>query len=98
MAEVIALGCVWEALVWSVKPVARRPVALITHQRHHRPIAQAFGIADLLAVRSNAAPGYHHGRIAGTPSYRDGKVSGWEWLAGPGQWADFARIVLQRLG
>ena len=59
------------------------------------PIAQAFGIADLLAVRlARGAGGTITGCIAGTPSYREGKVTRVvEWLAAQGTtWADFERI------
>ena len=59
------------------------------------PIASAFGIADLLAVRlDRGAGGTITGRIAGTPSYREGKVTRvTEWLAGQGAvWSDFDRI------
>jgi HAD superfamily hydrolase (TIGR01490 family) len=59
------------------------------------PIAEAFGIADLIAVRlERGTGGTITGRIAGTPSYREGKVSRvTEWLAGQGaEWADFERI------
>jgi len=59
------------------------------------PIAQAFGIADLLAVRlERGAGGTITGRIDGTPSYREGKVTRVrEWLAGQGaDWSDFERI------
>ncbi|CAN5891839.1 HAD family hydrolase [soil metagenome] len=59
------------------------------------PIAQAFGIAELIAVRLERGPGGTiSGRIAGTPSYREGKVVRvQEWLAGRGlAWGDFERI------
>jgi HAD superfamily hydrolase (TIGR01490 family) len=59
------------------------------------PIARAFGIADLIAVRlERGAGGTITGRIDGTPSYRDGKVTRvTEWLAGQGcSWGDFERI------
>jgi HAD superfamily hydrolase (TIGR01490 family) len=59
------------------------------------PIAQAFGIADLIAVRlERGAGGTITGRIAGTPSYRQGKVARVEeWLADGGStWGDFERI------
>jgi HAD superfamily hydrolase (TIGR01490 family) len=59
------------------------------------PIAQAFGIADLIAVRLERGPGGTiTGRIAGTPSYREGKVARvQEWLAERrADWADFERI------
>ena len=59
------------------------------------PIARAFGIDALIAVRlERDAGGTITGRIDGTPSYRDGKVVRVEqWLAGFGQrWQDFGRI------
>ena len=59
------------------------------------PIAHAFGIADLIAVRlERGAGGTITGRIAGTPSYRDGKVARvQEWLALQGlDWGRFGRI------
>jgi HAD superfamily hydrolase (TIGR01490 family) len=59
------------------------------------PIARAFGIADLIAVRlEREAGGTITGKIAGTPSYREGKVVRVEqWLADGGcSWADFERI------
>jgi HAD superfamily hydrolase (TIGR01490 family) len=59
------------------------------------PVAQAFGIADLIAVRLERGPGGTiTGRIVGTPSYRQGKVVRVEeWLAeGGSAWADFERI------
>ena len=59
------------------------------------PIARAFGIDALIAVRLEQGPGGTiTGRIAGTPSYREGKVVRvGQWLAESGQdWGDFARI------
>ncbi|MEO7337611.1 MAG: HAD-IB family hydrolase [Caldimonas sp.] len=59
------------------------------------PIARAFDIADLIAVRlERGAGGTITGRIAGTPSYREGKVARVEqWLAEEGAcWGDFQRI------
>ena len=59
------------------------------------PIARAFGIEALIAVRlERAAGGTITGRIDGTPSYREGKVARvGEWLAGQGRdFADFGRI------
>jgi HAD superfamily hydrolase (TIGR01490 family) len=72
-------------------------VALVTATNDFvtAPIAQAFGIADLLAVRlARGAGGTITGCIAGTPSYREGKVTRVvEWLAAQGAtWADFERI------
>lgn len=59
------------------------------------PIARAFGIDALIAVRLERGPGDTiTGRIAGTPSYRDGKVVRVaQWLGDQGRdWGDFARI------
>jgi len=59
------------------------------------PVAQAFGIGDLIAVRLERGPGGTiTGRIVGTPSYRQGKVVRVEeWLAESGSaWGDFERI------
>jgi len=59
------------------------------------PIARAFGIDDLIALRlERRAGGTITGRIAGTPSYREGKVARVEeWLAeGDLGWGDFDRI------
>ncbi len=59
------------------------------------PIAQAFGIADLLAVRLARGPGATiTGEIDGTPSYREGKVTRvTQWLAQQQcSWAEFERI------
>jgi HAD superfamily hydrolase (TIGR01490 family) len=59
------------------------------------PIARAFGVADLIAVRLERSPGGTiTGRIDGTPSYREGKVTRvTEWLAGQGRgWHDFGRV------
>ena len=72
-------------------------VALVTATNDFitAPIAQAFGIPELLAVRlARGAGGTITGCIAGTPSYREGKVTRvTEWLAGQGAgWADFERI------
>lgn len=72
-------------------------VALVTATNDFvtAPIAEAFGIADLLAVRlARGAGGTITGCIEGTPSYREGKVTRvQEWLAARGKtWADFGRI------
>jgi HAD superfamily hydrolase (TIGR01490 family) len=59
------------------------------------PIAQAFGIDALIAVRLERGPGGTiTGRIQGTPSYREGKVLRvQEWLAERQRsWAGFERI------
>lgn len=72
-------------------------VALVTATNDFvtAPIARAFGIETLIAVRLERGPGATiTGRIAGTPSYREGKVARvGEWLAGSGRgWSDFERI------
>jgi HAD superfamily hydrolase (TIGR01490 family) len=72
-------------------------VALVTATNDFvtAPIAAAFGIAHLLAVRlQRDAGGNMTGRIEGTPSYREGKVLRVsQWLAEQGAvWQDFSRI------
>jgi len=72
-------------------------VALVTATNDFvtAPIARAFGIDDLIAVRlARGAGGTITGCIEGTPSYREGKVTRvQEWLAGRGRtWVDFDRI------
>ncbi|MBI2744251.1 MAG: HAD family hydrolase [Burkholderiales bacterium] len=51
-----------------------------------RPIADAFGVAQLIAVElERDASGWITGEIRGTPSFRDGKVRRFgEWLAARG--------------
>lgn len=71
-------------------------VALVTATNEFitAPIAQAFGISDLIAIRLERGPGGTiTGRIDGVPSYREGKVTRVEqWLAGRGaHWGDFER-------
>ncbi len=61
------------------------------------PIAAAFGIAHLIAVRLERAPGGTiTGAIEGTPSYREGKVTRiGEWLHGMDcDWDDFDSITV----
>jgi HAD superfamily hydrolase (TIGR01490 family) len=72
-------------------------VALVTATNDFitAPIARAFGIGELIAVRLEKTPGGTiTGRIAGTPSYREGKVTRvQEWLGEQGAtWSDFERI------
>jgi HAD superfamily phosphoserine phosphatase-like hydrolase len=72
-------------------------VALVTATNDFvtAPIAQAFGIETLIAVRLVRGPGGTiSGDIDGTPSYREGKVVRvGEWLASLGLgWGDFTRI------
>jgi HAD superfamily hydrolase (TIGR01490 family) len=98
MAEVIAPQLRAPALDLVREHQARGDlIALVTATNDFvtAPIAGAFGIADLLAVRlERDAGGTITGRIAGTPSYRDGKVTRvQEGLAERGrEWADFDRI------
>ncbi|WOB06780.1 HAD family phosphatase [Piscinibacter gummiphilus] len=59
------------------------------------PIARAFGVAHLLAVELEKDPGGNiTGRIAGVPSFREGKtVRTHEWLAALGhKLQDFERV------
>jgi len=74
-------------------------VALVTATNDFitAPIARAFGIAELLAVRLARTPGGTiTGGIDGTPSYRDGKVVRvHEWLAARGEALEaFERITV----
>ncbi len=51
-----------------------------------RPIAQEFGISNLVATEPESADGTYTGRVAGTPCFREGKiVRVEEWLAGMGR-------------
>jgi len=56
------------------------------------PIAREFGIRHLIATEPESRDGRFTGRVAGTPCFRDGKVTRLgEWLAGLGRrLADFA--------
>jgi HAD superfamily hydrolase (TIGR01490 family) len=56
-----------------------------------RPIARAFAIDHLIATEPEKQNGRFTGRVAGLPSFREGKVRRLdEWLAGLGQrFADF---------
>lgn len=61
------------------------------------PIARAFGLADLIATElQRDASGRVTGRIQGTPSFREGKITRVEqWLAGRGRRReDFERITV----
>ena len=100
MAEVIGPGLREPALALVREHQARGDlVALVTATNDFvtGPIAAAFGIADLIAVRlERGQGGTITGRIAGTPSFREGKVARVdEWLADrprPLGWRDFTRI------
>ncbi len=50
-----------------------------------RPIAERFGVVNLLAVELERANGSFTGRVVGTPTFREGKISRLkEWLNGTG--------------
>ncbi len=73
-------------------------VAIVTATNEFvtRPIADAFGVAHLLAVQLQRDDnGFVTGRIDGVPSFRDGKVTRLHsWLAQLGQrWADIETSV-----
>ena len=66
-------------------------IVTATNELVTRPIAAAFGVAELIAVElERDASGWITGEIAGTPSARDGKVvRATQWLAGRGwDWLD----------
>lgn len=56
------------------------------------PIAREFGVAHLIATEPEKRHGRFTGRVAGTPCFREGKITRLtEWLTGMGQrTADFA--------
>ena len=66
-------------------------IVTATNEFVTRPIADAFGVAELIAIRlERDAAGNPTGEIVGTPSFREGKVVRVaEWLAEQGLgWAD----------
>ncbi|MBC7438343.1 MAG: HAD family hydrolase [Bdellovibrionales bacterium] len=66
-------------------------IVTATNEFVTRPIADAFGVSDLIAVElERGADGWITGAIKGTPSAREGKVTRMEqWLAARGLgWAD----------
>ena len=58
-------------------------IVTATNEFVTRPIADAFGVAELIAIDlAKDAQGEYTGEIAGTPSFREGKVTRVEsWLA-----------------
>lgn len=58
-------------------------IVTATNEFVTRPIAEAFGVSELIAVElARDAEGWITGEIRGTPSFRDGKVTRVaEWLA-----------------
>ncbi len=66
-------------------------IVTATNEFVTRPIADAFGVGELIAIRlERDAAGNPTGEIAGTPSFREGKVVRVaEWLTAQGLgWAD----------
>jgi HAD superfamily hydrolase (TIGR01490 family) len=67
-------------------------IVTATNEFVTRPIAAAFGVPELIAINLQRDPstGWFTGEIAGTPSFREGKVTRMDqWLAERGwQWAD----------
>ena len=61
-------------------------IVTATNEFVTRPIAEAFGVKQLIAVELvRGADGWFTGEIAGTPSFREGKVTRVEgWLAARG--------------
>jgi HAD superfamily hydrolase (TIGR01490 family) len=73
-------------------------VAIVTATNEFitRPIADAFGVANLLAVElERDATCRVTGRIRGVPSFREGKIARVDhWLAAQGRcWGDFERTL-----
>ncbi|WP_284616430.1 HAD family hydrolase [Aquabacterium humicola] len=74
----------------------RVAIVTATNEFITRPIADAFGVPELIAVRlERDASGRATGRIDGVPSFREGKIARVDaWLAGQGAaWGDFQRTV-----
>jgi HAD superfamily hydrolase (TIGR01490 family) len=66
-------------------------IVTATNEFVTRPIAQAFGVSELIAVElQRDATGWITGEIKGTPSFREGKVTRVaQWLAARGlDWGD----------
>jgi HAD superfamily hydrolase (TIGR01490 family) len=61
-------------------------IVTATNEFVTRPIADAFGVAELIAVELELGPdGWITGRIRGTPSFREGKVTRVaQWLSAHG--------------
>lgn len=70
-------------------------IVTATNEFVTRPIAEAFGVADLIAVKLvRDAQGQVTGQIDGVPSFKEGKITRVEqWLAERGQTlTDFERV------
>ena len=71
-------------------------VVTATNEFVTTPIAAAFGVEHLIAVKlQRDAAGLYTGAIDGVPSFKAGKIKRVDdWLAGLGrQWADFERVT-----
>ncbi|MEY4977725.1 MAG: hypothetical protein RIQ97_2920 [Pseudomonadota bacterium] len=70
-------------------------IVTATNEFVTRPIAQAFGVQELIAVElARDASGWITGEIAGTPSFRDGKVARVQaWLQRHGLVRDQVQIT-----
>ena len=73
-------------------------IALVTATNEFvtAPIAEAFGIAHLIAVElERDGQGVYTGAIRGVPSFREGKIARVDdWLHGQGaKWRDFERVT-----
>jgi len=75
----------------------RVAIVTATNEFVTEPIAQAFGVADLIALQLlRDAQGHVTGAIRGVPSYREGKVTRViDWLAHEGRdWSSFERVTV----
>jgi HAD superfamily hydrolase (TIGR01490 family) len=97
-ARVLPVHAAALALVGAHQAAGDR-VAIVTATNEFvtEPIAQAFGVADLIALQLlRDAQGHVTGAIRGVPSHREGKVTRVaEWLAHEGRdWSSFERVTV----
>ncbi|MFT4192969.1 MAG: HAD family hydrolase [Comamonas sp.] len=99
-AEAAREGFMAEVIAPAIRPAARAllqhhreagdriVIVTATNAFVTRPIATALGVADLIAIeleQGSGEAGWLTGRIAGTPSFREGKITRVEqWLAAQG--------------